>query len=107
MNQDMDVDIPHQLGREEAKRRIAGNTHKLADKIPGGVAEVHEAWDGDVLTLTVGAMGQQVIATITVMDALVRCHMELPPMLAMFKGAIENAFRKHGDELLLEDRSKG
>ena len=106
MSNALDVDIPHQLGRAEAKRRIAGNTHTLADKIPGGMADVTESWDGDVLTLGVGAMGQNVVATITVGDTKVNCHVDLPPMLAMFKGAIENAFRKHGDELLLEDRSK-
>ena len=105
MNQNLDVDIPHQLGREEARRRIADNTHKLSDKIPGAV-EVTERWEGDVLHLAVGAMGQNVLATISVMDTVVKCHMELPAMLGMFKGAIENAFRKHGDDLLLEDRSK-
>ena len=106
MNQSIDVDIPHSLGRAEAKARIAGNTHQLKDKIPAAAVEVREHWEGDVLSLTVGAMGQNVLATITVEDKVVHCHMDVPPMLAMFKGAIENAFRKHGSDLLLEDRTK-
>ena len=35
MQQPIDVDLPHKLGRDEARRRIAGNFHKLRDHIPG------------------------------------------------------------------------
>ena len=105
MSQPVEVDLPHQLGREEAKRRIAGNTHTLKDHIPGGMAEVHEAWDGDHLTMTVNAMGQQVVALIDITDTNVHCRIDLPGMLGMFSGAITSAFRKHGKKILLEDHS--
>ncbi len=101
----MEVELPHQLGRAEARSRIAGNTHRLKDAIPGGMAEVHEAWDGDQLDLTVGAMGQEVKARIIVEETVVKCRIDLPGMLGMFKGAIENAMKTHGRDLLLEDRS--
>ena len=36
MTQPIDVDLPHNLGKDEARRRIANNIHKLEEHIPGG-----------------------------------------------------------------------
>ena len=49
MERPIEVDLPHKLGREEARRRIAGNVHKLSDHIPGGTADVKSNWVGDQL----------------------------------------------------------
>jgi hypothetical protein len=106
MNQPISVDLPHQLGRDEARRRIAANVHKLTDFIPGGAAESHSSWSGDELMLSVAAMGQAVEAKILVEDAQVRCRIMLPPMLAMFAKPIEAMFRSKGSDILLEDHSK-
>ena len=105
MTTPLEVELPHQLGREEARSRIAGNTHRLKDAIPGGMAEVHEHWDGDRLVLNVGAMGQAIEARIDVEEDKVICRIDLPGMLGMFRGAIEQAMKRHGQDLLLEDRS--
>ena len=43
MSQPIQVDLPHKLGKEEARRRIASNIHKLKDHIPGGTAQVSSA----------------------------------------------------------------
>ena len=103
MTQPINVDLPHSLGREEARRRIANNIHKLKDHIPGGAAQVQSSWAGDTLTLHVAAMGQAVDATIEVDEKVVHCRMTLPGFLAMFAGPIEAALRKKGNDLLLED----
>ncbi|MCM8557825.1 polyhydroxyalkanoic acid system family protein [Sphingomicrobium sediminis] len=106
MSAPIEVELPHQLGKAEAKRRIAGNMHKLSGFIPGGVADVQEDWTDDHLRLAISAMGQEVVAAIDVEDALVKCRIDLPPLLGMFRDAFESAFRKHGQEVLLEDHSK-
>jgi putative polyhydroxyalkanoate system protein len=105
MSQPIEVDLPHNLGKDEARRRIANNVHKLQDHIPGG-AQVQTGWVGDQLNLDVAAMGQQVTATIDVMDDKVRLRVLLPPMLGMFGGLIQAALQKKGN-VLLEDHSKG
>ena len=105
MSQPIEVDLPHKLGREEARRRIANNIHKLQEHIPGG-AQVQTGWAGDQLNLDVAAMGQSVTATIDVMDDKVRLRVLLPPMLGMFSGMIQAALQKKGN-VLLEDHSKG
>ena len=101
MNQPIEVDLPHKLGRDEARRRIANNVHKLQEHIPGG-AQVQAGWVNDQLNLDVQAMGQAVTATIDVEETKVHLKVLLPPMLGMFGGLIHAALQKKGD-LLLED----
>jgi hypothetical protein len=107
MERPIEVDLPHKLGKDEARRRIANNVHKLRDHLPGGAAHVDSNWAGDVLNLNIHAMGQAVQAEITVLDALVRCRVMLPGMLALFAGPIEAALNAKGRDLLLEDHTKG
>jgi putative polyhydroxyalkanoate system protein len=102
MSQPIQVDLPHQLGKEEARRRIANNIHKLKEHIPGG-ADVQSAWSGDQLRLDVGAMGQSVSAAIDVMEDKVHLQVILPGMLGMFGGVVQAALQKKGS-VLLEDK---
>ena len=104
MQRPIDVDLPHKLGREEARRRIAGNFHKLRDHIPGGASHIEERWTGDRLNLTVHAMGQAVEAEIDVEDTKVHCRIQLPGMLSLFAGPIEQMLKLKGSDLLLEDK---
>ena len=104
MTTPIQVDLPHNLGAAEAKRRIDGGIGRLKDFIPG-VAEVRSAWTGDRLGLQVAAMGQEVNAQIDVREAVVHVELLLPPALGFFTGIIEAAVRKTGGDLL-EDKRK-
>ena len=104
MSQPIDVDLPHKLGKEEAKRRIGGNIHKLGDHIPGGGANVTSSWAGDTLKLSVAAMGQAVNAELTVYEDKVHCHIVLPGLLGMFAQPIAAALKAKGGDMLLEDK---
>ena len=103
MSQPIDVDLPHNLGKDEARRRIANNIHKLEQHIPGG-AQVQSGWVGDQLNLDIATMGQEVTATIDVMEQKVHLRVLLPGILGMFAGVIQVALQKKGG-LLLEDHS--
>ena len=100
----IEVDLPHQLGKDEARRRIANNVHKLEEHIPGG-AKVQSGWTGDQLNLQIAAMGESVNATIDVMDTKVHLKVLLPGMLGMFSGLVQAALQKKGS-VLLEDHTK-
>jgi putative polyhydroxyalkanoate system protein len=104
MTQPIDVDLPHNLGKDEARRRIGNNIHKLQEHIPGG-AHVQSGWTGDQLNLDVAAMGQSVTATIDVKDKSVHLKVLLPGMLGLFAGVIQGALQKKGG-VLLEDHSR-
>ncbi len=103
MQRPINVDLPHKLGREEARRRIAANIHKLESHIPGG-AEVTSRWEGDTLKLDVGAMGQSVMSEIGVDENVVHCRIQLPGFLSLFAGPIEAMLKQKGSDLLLEDK---
>jgi hypothetical protein len=103
MTKPMIVDLPHKLGAAEAKRRIGGGIGQLRDHIPGG-AEVHSAWEGDRMNLSVQAMGQEVAAKIDVGETIVRLEVQLPAFLSFFGNKVEGLIRRHGTELL-EDKS--
>ena len=105
MERPIDVNLPHSLGKEVARQRLADNIHKLRDHIPGGAAEVTHNWNGDTLNLTVSALGAAVNATIAVEERVVRCHIMLPGMLSLFARPIEAMLKAKGPELLLEDKS--
>lgn len=103
--QPIHVDLPHKLGKTEARRRIADNIHKLTSFFPGGGSVTHQ-WQGDRLDLDIAAMGQAVTARIDVEEAVLRVHVALPGLLGMMAKPIEAALRSKGSELLLEDRTK-
>ena len=104
MTQPIDVDLPHNLGKDEARRRIANNVHKLEEQSPGG-AKVQSGWTGDQLNIQIAAMGESVNATIDVMDTKVHLKVLLPGMLGMFSGLVQAALQKKGS-VLLEDHTK-
>ena len=104
MSQPIEVDLPHKLGKDEARRRIATNVHKLESHIPGG-AKVQSGWTGDQLNLDVQALGQSVTATIDVEESKVHLKVLLPGMLGMFAGVIQGALQRKGS-VLLEDHTK-
>ena len=103
MNKPIDVDIPHKLGRAEARRRLADNIGKLSDHIPGGASHIHSSWAGDRLSLTVEALGQAVEALIDVEETKVHCRIQLPGMLSLFAAPIEALLKAKGSDLLLDD----
>ena len=104
MSQPITVDLPHNLGAQEAKRRMQNGIHKLKDHIPGG-ASVQSNWSGDRLNLKVAAMGQEVDARLDVLESRIHLEVQLPPMLSFLAGPIEKVLRRQGSELL-EDKRK-
>jgi len=103
MTQPIDVSVPHKLGREEARRRIAANIGSLQSHIPGGAA-VTTNWVGDRLDLGISAMGQNIDASITVEDTQAKVHMELGGMLGMLAAPIAAAIKAKAPELLEDHR---
>jgi hypothetical protein len=104
MSQPLTVDVPHNLGAAEARRRIQANLHTLGSKLPAG-ATVTPVWEGDRLRLDIAMLGQQAEARLDIQETLVRISVLLPPALAFFRQAIEAGLRQSG-AALLEDRTK-
>ena len=93
------LDIPHKLGRDAARARIAGGVGKIAEIVPGG-GHVEQRWEGDTLHFTVSAMGQQVASRLQVFEDKVHAEVHLPPMLALFAGKVRDKLAEKATVLL-------
>jgi hypothetical protein len=97
------VSIPHQLGREEAVRRLKGGLTRAAASVP--VLQVdEERWEDNRMLFRVRALGQLASGQIDVADDHVRLEVVLPWLLQRFAAAAQAAIRSRG-RLLLEKKS--
>ena len=59
------INIPHQLGRAEARRRIEGGFARLISQLPVSGGTCSERWDDDRLTFSVAAVGQTITGAVS------------------------------------------
>ena len=96
----LSFDIPHSLGREEARRRIDAGLPKLAKHIPGG-GTVGSSWTSpDRLALTITAMGQKVGVDLDVRDTAIAVRVAVPLMLSMMAAPIADFVRTSAGKML-------
>lgn len=96
----MDIDIPHNLGAAEAKRRIDAGLPKLEKHIPGG-GTVDANWTTDnKLEMKITAMGQTVPVQLVVEDAVIRGTISVPMMLKMMSGPISEFVKTSAQKML-------
>ena len=104
MTEPITIDIPHRLGREEAKRRLQSRVGELAGHIPGGAADVRTSWPAEHrMDLRVAALGQVVAAVLDVEESVIRLKLQLPPALGFMAGPIARVIGKNTAKAL-EDR---
>jgi len=97
----MRVAIPHKLGRDEVRRRLAGGVGEIAGFIPGGVADVSAIWPNeDRMDLAIHALGGQIASRIDVEDAQVVLTLDLPPALSFVEPMVQRAIEAKGRKLL-------
>ena len=96
----MRVAIPHDLDKQEARRRIKGRSHEIVDFLPCG-ADVSTSWPSeDRMTLAVSAMGQSITGAIDIEAGQVVFTINLPGMLSFVEPMIEKAISAKGRKLL-------
>lgn len=105
MNKPVVVEIPHELGRAEARRRIAEGLGGLTGQI-SAVGELTHSWAGDVLDFSLMAIGQTISGTIVVEERIVRVEVRLPGIFAMVANKVKSRLRDQG-QLLLQPPKKG
>ena len=97
------VSIPHQLGREEATRRLKAGLTRAASGI--AVLKVdEERWEDNRMVFRVRALGQAASGHLDVADDHVLVEVTLPWLLQRFAEAAQIAIRNRGT-LLLTNRS--
>lgn len=103
MPQPLAVTIPHQLGKQEALRRLQTGLANVRTTFGAHLTHVEETWTNDHLDFRVVALGQQVNGTLDVADNLVRLEVQLPWLLAVLADKARGLIQKQG-QLMLEKK---
>ena len=97
----MEVAIPHNLDKDTVRTRLQTRSHRIADHIPGGMAEVETSWPSENrMVMNINAMGQTLNGHIDIEDNQIIMALALPGMLSMMEPMIANAIRQQGEKLL-------
>lgn len=93
--------VPHQLDKEEVRRRFRTRSHEIADHVPGGMAQVDVSWaHDDRMDLTIAALGQQLRGHIDIAEREVVFVFDLPSALGFIEPMIRKAVAAKGQKLL-------
>jgi hypothetical protein len=99
------VTISHQLGRDEAKRRLENGLGYIRDQLIAFVSPAEYGWTGYRLDFSIAAMRQSIIGSIHVEDHVVRVELGLPFLLKILSESIIG--RVHSEGVLLLNKPSG
>src|ERR1700730_12530407 len=100
MSNSIVVTVPHNLGAEEAKRRIAEQLEHLRRDYIDKLAYSEANWTGTTADLRVVAFGQTVTGKVCVMRDSLRIEVQLPGILAALTCKIQGVFKCNAEESL-------
>jgi hypothetical protein len=103
MSRPVSVNIPQQLGKAEARRRIEEGFGRLRKQLAGGLASMvafQERWEGDRLHFEGGALGQKMTGRIDVLENAVQIEVDLPELLAALADRIKGTLKQETQKLL-------
>jgi Putative polyhydroxyalkanoic acid system protein (PHA_gran_rgn) len=94
------VMISHQLGRDEAKRRLENGLGYIRNQLAAFVSSVEFGWTGYRLDFGLTAMRQGIRGRIDVEENFVRVELGLPLLLRLLSKPIVARIRSDGQQLL-------
>jgi hypothetical protein len=97
------IDIAHELGQAEARRRLESGFGRLRDQLGVRMLALEERWEGERLHFSARAIGQTVAGRVDVMEKTVRIELDLPWALAALATTMQDRLRSAGT-LLLEKK---
>lgn len=100
MAEPVTVNVPHDLGRVEAKRRLETGFSRIHEQIGGKLLAVENRWEEDLLHFKAAIFGQTVSGRAQVLDKIVRIELDLPWVLASLANKLKGRIAKEGTILL-------
>ena len=99
------ITLSHDLGRDEARRRVRDGFDKLKGAMTGGMMfKFSEEWtNDDTLQFNAKGLGQSIVGQIDVFPQHVRIEATLPGLLATIAETITGKVEQQG-RLLLEKK---
>lgn len=103
MAQPLTVNIPHQLGKAEARKRLDEGVDRFSQQFGGASANFQKRWDADSLNFSADVMGQSIRGVMHVLEDAVRMEVVLPGILGMMAGKVRDKLQREG-QILLEKK---
>jgi len=104
MGRPVTVTIPHQLGREEARKRVDASLDQFKAQLgSAGLGNIQHAWAQDQLGFRAKALGQNITGHIDVRDSDLQIEVMLPGLLGGFAEKIAGKLKQQGG-LLIEKK---
>ena len=100
MSQPIVVTLPHQLGKDEAVRRLRASFSN-AQSGGAGLFVFENQWSGDRVDFRASMLGQNTTGTIDVTENQVRHEVQLPWLLSLLANRAKALVEKQG-KLMLE-----
>ncbi|MFJ5488094.1 polyhydroxyalkanoic acid system family protein [Hansschlegelia beijingensis] len=105
MSKPVTMTVSHQLGQEQAIKRIKDGIVKAKNmSLPLTIEE--DSWADNVLQFRVSAMGQSCLGQIEVLPEMVKLEVTLPGILGFFADKCMSVVRKRA-QLLLQAPGRG
>ena len=90
MSKSIMITVPHALGKDEARRRVAFEIDQLKNAYVDKFAYSEVRWTSDAADIRVVALAQEIKARIDVACDFVRVEIHLPWLLASLAGQVES-----------------
>ena len=103
MTKPITVNIPHHLGKDEARRRIEQGFGRIEQQMTSGLmamVKLQNRWEGDRLHFEGGALGQKMTGRLDVLADSVQVQIDLPDLLAAIANRIAAGLTKETQKLL-------
>ena len=96
----LNLNIPHNLPKEEALQRIKGLLDSLRKEQADNISNVQEKWDDDKGNFSFKAKGFDLAGMIKVNSSNIEIDSKLPFAVSLFKGKISSMITEKANELL-------
>jgi Putative polyhydroxyalkanoic acid system protein (PHA_gran_rgn) len=107
MGRPISMNIPHNLGRDEARRRIDEGFGRMSQQMSGGIGGMvafTQHWQNDRLNFEANSLGQKLTGRLDVLPDSVHLEVDLPEFLAMIADRIKARLASETQKLLLEKK---
>ncbi len=96
----INLSVPHALGEEEAKKRVASLIADSRAKFGAHISDASESWNGPVGNFSFRAMGFAIAGKLEVKPSELLVNIDLPFAALPFKGRVESEILAHARQLL-------
>jgi putative polyhydroxyalkanoate system protein len=101
----LEVRVPHSLGKDEVRRRLEHAVVRARDEYADNVGAIEASWQGDdLLAVGVNVMGMQIDGEVEILVEELLVRLEVPMMAALFAGRIREGIEERLGGLLGAER---